>query len=245
MNKVLTAYTELDSIYDYRRGLLQHLMTLDITDDAKRKAEGDRLWGLFVEKNYKERRMDTFNYPQFGITREVFDKLYKERNLSHWLMYYPSNFYNDFIKVIIDQETMTEKPLAIKGVTLHVNIFPYAFDEAMKKDFLAHCKGAFAGLVDVKLSSSDPATHTSAYYKQFNYVFKYDFLIGEDSKTFMESLPQCPTPDTLYILPNVLLKETEGIQGAPEDIIFAMSMSAGPALTMVPVKHEFYDSAAS
>jgi hypothetical protein len=245
MNKVLTAYTELDSIYDSRRGLLQHLMTLDITDDDKRKAEGDRLWGLYVAKNYEERRMDTFSFPQFGIDRAKFDQLWKERNLSHWLMYYPSQFYKEFIKVVIDQETLTEKPIGIKGITLFVNIFPYAFDEEMKKDFLAHCTSAFGGLVDVKLVNTNPAEHTSTYYKQYNYVFKYDFLIGEDSKKFMESLPQAPTPDTLYIVPNVLVKEATDLKGTPEDIIFAMSVSAGPALTMVPVRHWFYDSAAS
>ena len=241
MNRVLEIYTEIDCIYDPRRGLLSLLMTEGIEEDAKRKAEGDRLWELHIAKNYKEREFDTFSYPFFKIDREKYEGVWKKRSLSDWLMYYPSNFYNDFLRTVVELEQLDERPVAIKTVNLNVNTFPYEFDQAMLDDFILHCRAAFKGLVTVKTFSSDPAKMTSSYYKQFPYVFKYDSLIGEDSKLLMESLSKLPIPNTAFIVPDILAKKLDTFTGSPSDLIFSLSLSVGTAITLIPIKHQFFD----
>lgn len=243
MNKVLEVYTEIDCIYDPRRGLLSLLMTEGIDDDAKRKVEGNRLWDLHVADNYKSREMDTFSFPFFNIDREKYEEAWKNRSVSSWLMYYPSNFYNDFIRTVVELEQLDEKPLAIKTVNLNVNIFPYEFDQAMIDDFVLHCRGAFKGLVTVKTFSSDPSKMTAQYYKQFRYVFKYDSLIGPDSKLLMESLKDMPIPKTAFIVPDILAKKLDTFTGSVSDLIFSMSMALGTSITLVPIKHQFFDYA--
>jgi hypothetical protein len=241
MNKVLEVYTEIDCIYDPRRGLLSLLMTPDITDDAKRKEEGNRLWDLHIADNYKERQLDYFSYPFFNIDREKYEAVWKKRSLSDWLMYYPSNFYNDFIRTVVQLEQLDEKPVSIKTVNLNVNTFPYDFDQSMLDDFVLHCKAAFKGLVSVKTFKSDPAKMDALYYKQFRYVFKYDSLIGEDSRLLMESLSKNPIPGTAFVVPDILAKKLDTFTGSVSDLIFSMSMSLGTAITLVPIKHQFFD----
>jgi hypothetical protein len=243
MNKVLEIYTEIDCIYDPRRGLLSLLMTPDITDDAERVKQGNALWDLHVADNYKERQIDYFNYPFFNIDRVKYEAAWKKRSISDWLMYYPSNFYNDFIRTVVELEQLDEKPVAIKTVNLNVNTFPYDFDQAMLDDFVLHCKAAFKGLVTVKTFKSDPAKMDSLYYKQFRYVFKYDSLIGEDSRLLIESLGKNPIPNTAFVVPDILAQKLDTFTGSVSDLIFSMSMSLGTAITLVPIKHRFFDYA--
>ena len=241
MNRALKVYTELDSLYDYRRGLLQLLMTPNISDDALRKSTGDTLWLMHIEKNYKERRYDTFEHAFFNINREKFDALYDKRTISDWLMYYPSNFQRDFVKTLIDLEKLGDKPINIQTVELYVNCHPYILDDELKDMFVKHCTAAFKGLVSVKLVESDPSAHDASYYKQFNYVFKYDAIIGKGSKALMDSIKGYPIPDTAFVIPDILANKTDEFVGSNTDLIFSMSVTLGTVIKLVPIKHQFYD----
>ena len=243
MNKVLEVYTELDSIYDYRRGLLQYLITEGIEDDDARRVKGDELWELHIAKNYKERRLDTFEYPELGLNREKFDAIYKERALVHWLMYYPSNFYNSFIRVIVERETLNDKPMGIKGLNLSINTFPYQLDAELEQTLLQHARTALGGLVKISLFYKDTTELDAHFYSRYQYVLKYDALIGSNSVKFLNSVGSPPIPDTVFLVPDILVRESDELIGTPADRIFAMSITLGPALTMMPLKHDFYDYA--
>ncbi|PZR21152.1 MAG: hypothetical protein DI535_28770 [Citrobacter freundii] len=256
MNRVLTAYADVDSLFDYRRGLIQKWLTRDmavsdensLSDEAfaayqeKRRLQGDTLWELHIEKNYRERRMDTFSYPFFGFTRQIFRELYQKRSLRDWgYGYYPTGFLSNFVKVIIEHEQLTDKPIEIKGVTLTINCFPYVMDTALKEELIEHVKTRLGYRVEVKTVDDDIINATPSYYRQFDYVFKYDFLLNEDYKSFFENVGKPPIPDTAFLVPDLLVQETEYLEGSIYDRIFAQSIALAPVLKLIPINKGFYD----
>ncbi|MNM09001.1 hypothetical protein D3C81_190810 [compost metagenome] len=258
MNKLLNAYSDVDTLYDFRRGLIQKWLTRGMQQDEsamddeqfkayqhQRRMAGDNLWELHIERNYKERRMDTFDYPFCGMKEDVFLGLYKERSLTDWgYGYYPTNFFRDFVKVIIDQEGLTDKPIAIRGVMLHVNVHPYVMDEEAKESLKAHILTRFGGRVDVTIVDFNVKDATPNYYKQFDYVFRYGMLLYEENQLFFEQLAAPPIPNTTFLVPDILLKQSEHLTGTPYDILFAQSLAMAHTFKTVPIKHQFYDYAA-
>lgn len=242
MNRLLKAYAEVDGFFDTRRAVLQWLMTEGITDDELRKREGDRLWEMHMAKNYRERRMDTFEFPGLGINRERFKEVWVKRSLEHFLMAYPTNMPTMMLSKILELEQLTDKPIDIKGVTLYINIFPYAFDDLMKEDFVAHCNSMFGGRFEIKLLNVDSREAEPNFYRQFDYVFKYD-IMGEEHKAFQTNIIKQPTTGTSFVVPDILANEVDTFKGSVADRIFAYSMTVAAVLTLIPISHDFYDAA--
>lgn len=255
MNKTIEAYADVDSIFDYRRGLIQKFVTEGMTGlpenpteedvvafNERRRLEGDKLFDLYVARNYQQRRMDTFEYPFIKFNKDTLKKLIKERSIKDWAFgYYPTNFMSQFLKVVVDQEQLTEAPISIKGVVLTINVFPYEFDEALNQDLIDHCKYRFGGRVDVKVIRADTRSATVNYYKQFDYVFKYDLLLNEDYKPLMDSIGNPPIPGTTFIVPDLLVQENEAFEGSIGDRIFACSLGVAAVFKVVPINRSFYD----
>lgn len=243
MNRVLDVYADADSFFDYRRGLLQYMMTEGIEDPDARKAEGDRLWTLHVERNYKERRFDTFNYPQLGIDEDKFKTIFKQRSLQHWAggMYYPTRLIKQMVTRIIDIESLTDKPIDIKQVRLYVNTFPYEFDETLTAELVEAIRYGLKGLVSVKAIYSDPSTHDSKFYGQYNYVFRYNMLHDDSSETFNESFKSHPIPETAFVVPDIIVRDNDTFTGNVKDWMLAALLWVGPALKMLPIEHSLYD----
>lgn len=243
VNRDLKIYTELDSLFDYRRGLLQWLVTEGEEDLDKRKEKGDDLWELHFKRNYAERRMDSFEYPFFNIDRTKFKELYKERSLKHWIMYYPSNLKDTLLSCILDLESLDDRPLSISTVTVFVNTSPYELDEELEQQLIESCTQSFGNIVKVKLIKKDPKSLDAKYFGQYDYVFKYNLINDEDSSVFIDSVPEYPNPNTTYIVPNVLVKEGKNLnpEADPGDIIFAFSVTVATAVKLVPMPKEIYD----
>lgn len=241
MNKVIEVYTELDSLFDSKRGILQHLYTPGLVEDDSLKVESDRKWDLYFAKNYVERRLDTFSYPEFSITRETFDNLYSKRELSHWAVFYPTPLIDRIVKTVIELEGMGNKPISISSMNVTVNTFPYQLDDALREELVRTLNLALKGLGGVKLTETDPAKNNSRYYSRYNYVFKYDILTGKESKVFVESLKGDPIPDVAFVIPDILVKDTGDFVGEVSDIIFASSLSLLPVAKFIPIKHAIYD----
>lgn len=240
MNRNLMVYTEVQSMYDMRRGLIQWLLTEGITDDVLRTREGDRLWDLHITRNYEERRMDTFDYPHVGITKAKIDALVQEAKLEHWLMFYPTNLCRSLFRKIVELEHLDEKPLDIKGVTLYINTFPYQFTEEMETDFIAHCNSLFGGRFEIRLQHTDTTKAEASFYRQYNYVFKYDIL-AEAGKVFQETVKKQPIPSVTFVVPDILNREVEGFTGPVADRIFAYSLTIATVVKLIPIQHAFYD----
>lgn len=241
MNRELRVYTEIQSLYDVRRGLLQWLMTEGITDDAMRIREGDRLWGLHMAKNYKERRMDTFEFPHLKINKARYDALAAAPSLEHWLMFYPTLATKTMLRKIMELEQLTDVPITIKGVTLFVNTFPYAFDQEMQDSFLEQCNKLFGFRFAVKLTYNDPSLMPAESYLPYDYVFKYN-LMAEGNTLFQETVGKTPMPNVTFVIPDILVKDVESFTGSISDRIFAWSMALAPVVKFIPIGHVFYDA---
>lgn len=257
MNRDLECYTEIDSIYDARRALIQKWFVKSLispneagmsdTEYAayvkKLRYEGDRLWEMYAAKPYRERRMDAFDFTFCKFNREEFDKLWAARSLSDWKFgWYPSKFTKDFLKSVIDMEMLVDTPISFRRVVLHVNIHPYALDDKMKADLIASLQTRFGGKVEVKLLDRNPAELDIHYYKSFNYVMKYDIITSKDSRKLMDSLGSIPTT-TAFLTPDILLKEDDLFEGEIADRMFAGFTGTANFFKVIPVLHSFYDYA--
>lgn len=240
MKRVLRVYTELHSLFDYRRGLVQWLITEDKGNDELRRGEGDALWDLHFAKNYKERRMDRYEFPHFDLTDEKFKAALKDVSLTNFLMYYPTNFYRMFMEQVIGIEHMGDTPLEFTGVEIYINVNPYKFDTETLIDLRDAINSRFRGRYEVHLIDENPKELTARYYSQFNHVFKYDILLG-DYEWFSKSLESDPIPNTTFYVPDLYLRESKEIKGLPRDVIFNMSMTLAASVRLIPVAHKLYD----
>lgn len=240
MNKTIKVYADIDTFFDMRRGIIQWLATEGITDDVLRKREGDRLWDTYCAKSYLERRMDTMEFPGINVTQAKFKEAWANRSIENFLMAYPSNASKTMLKNILELEQLTDKPLAIKGVDLYVNTWPYNFDKELSDSFVAHCTTLFGNRFNVKALDINVLGAEPNFYKQFDYVFKYDIL-SEDYKKFQTSLIQQPIPDVTFLVPDVLVKESDFFKGSVSDRIFAYSVTVATSVKLIPISHDFYD----
>lgn len=252
MNKTIYAYADLDSIYDPRRAIIQKYLMQDVPYPAetatdaeflKYTQEGDRRWEAKIEPNYLVRRLDTYEYPSVGLNKEKFFELYKARSVKDWATgwFYPTNFMNRFLKLVIDSEQLTEVPISINTIQLTINTFPYEFPDDMLESLKAHCHERFGGRVQVKTTFVDTSKLTVLYYKQFAYVFKYDLFLVADYKAFFESVGSPPIPDTTFLIPDILVEENENFEGDIGERIFSLGLGFAHMLRTIPVAHLFYD----
>ncbi len=240
MNRVLKVYVELDGLFDYRRGLIQKLITQDIVNDSERKRKGDELWATYCETNYNKRNIDNFEYPGLDLKHDQWVKAYKERSIGDFLMFYPTNLPSYLFRKIIEIEAANEKPLDISGLTLFVNVHPYVLDDELKEELIQHLRVRFGGKFVIKLLDHDPSTMTSTYYRQFDYVFKYDILSGP-YEWFRRSLETKPIPEVTFFVPDLFAEDVPDIEATPQSLLFACSISVSAIWKMVPIEHNAFD----
>ena len=245
MNREIDIYADADSFFDCRRGLLQCLMTDHITDPEQRKAEGDRLWELYIERNYRARKFDTYNYTHIGIDADRFKAIFDQRSLAHWAtgMYYPTKLIKNLVSRIIDIEGLTEKPMDIKEVRLYVNTWPYQFDSEQTAELIESIRVGLRGLVKVQAIYSDPNMHDAKFYGQYNYVFRYNLLLDETCKALVESVQANPIPETNMVIPDVLVRPNDTFGGEHKEWMLASLLLLAPALKLLPIEHSLYDYA--
>lgn len=247
MNRVIKVYTELDSLYDTRRGtlellLLEHALKERNIPESERKTVANKLWDNHIDKNYKERILDTFEYKAFGINRKTFIERYNKRSIKDWEHYYPSSLADLMIKTIMDLELIEEKPIDISGITLVVNTYPFDFDEELNNGLIGYLRTALNNIVDVKLMSFDVRDQTLDFYKNYDYVFKYDILTSEATKAFQESIGgNVKVPDLKILIPDILVKPNDTFTGNVSDMIEVLTVTLAPTVTIIPIKHSVYD----
>lgn len=243
MNRTLKVYVDVDSLFDYRRALLQYMMTEGIEDPEERVVKGDKLWAAHIERNYKERRFDTFNYPQFSIDEDRFNTIYRQRSVEHWQagMFYPTRLVKQMIKRIIDIESISDKPLEIKEIKVYVNTFPYEFSEEHLAELEECVRVGLKGLGVVSTFFSNPSDHDAKFYGNYDYVFRYNMVLDESALAFFDSFTANPIPKTSFILPDILARGNDTFSGPPKEWMLAAFLWLGPALKLLPIEHSLYD----
>lgn len=245
MNRIINVYADVEAFYDYRRGLLQCLMTKDIKDPDERRYKADKLWEMHIADNYRKRRMDTFNYPEFDIDKEKFAEIYKQRGVEHWAtgMYYPTPLIKNLLAKVIDLEGLDDKPLDIKEVRLYVNTFPYDFGQELTDLLIEQIRIGMKGMVTVSAVHSDHSQMDARSYGQYQYVFRYGFMLDTDSTVFMESITANPTPDTFYIIPDIISRDTDVFAGDVKEWMFGALVPLSPVGKFIPIERQLFDYA--
>jgi hypothetical protein len=98
----------------------------------------------------------------------------------------------------------------------------------------------FSGKFVIKLLDHDPSTMTSTYYRQFDYVFKYDILSGP-YEWFRRSLETKPIPEVTFFVPDLFAEDVPDIEATPQSLLFACSISVSVIWKMVPIEHNAFD----
>lgn len=226
----LNVYTELDSLFDSRRATLESLLPSNET------------WEGVYAKQYKERKMDLFERKELGITQSIYEQAYDKRDLSLFTNIKPTQVLSKLLLLVLDSEQLVGKPIALNVVNITINLYPYDLDEDLVNELEKNIKQALVFKNELTFVSKPPTELDAKYFKNFDNVFKYDILIGKDSKTFMESLAKTPIKDMKFFVPDLYVKQPDnGIVCSPEELVESFSLVLAPALTLLCVRHSVYD----
>jgi len=240
MNKDIKVYLPLDSLFDYRQGLICKIITDPSQDVATRLVDAAKKWDQYLAKRYDERRMDLFECPEIGLTHEKFEAAYAERSLDDFAFYTPSNISKLIMTQILATETEYELLANIRSFSFVVNTFPYVLTEDIKEILLDSLRKRFRGKHEITLIHLDDRKATPSFYRSFSYVFKYDIFV-RDNKPFMDNLLKEPIPDVVFFVPDLFIKSQEYITGKPAEVIEAFALTLVNQIGIKPMPHSAYD----
>lgn len=242
MNDVLRLYTEIDSLFDSKRGLVQKKICGGIddleTDLANKLKESDVVFSKVFLDKYKKRQHHLFNVPEYGITPGWFIEAYKNRSIEDFDYYYPTPLCDGLFKIAMALEVSASGGFDFNEVVLDVNIYPYAFNEAEKELIISSLSDKFKGSIKINILSVNSTTLTSSFYGEYNTVFKADLL--HDNLKFAESLQSNPIPKTKFIVPAIHYKQTE-FKGNPEQALKLFALTSSPVMSLVVRDKGLYD----
>lgn len=225
----ITIYTDLDSLWDTRRAVLERLLP-----------EGDT-WDDHYAKQYADRRIDHFAKPELGITQEKYKTAYANRDISLFEKAFPSRLLPKILTIVLDVENFIGKPISIGEFKFTINIWPFVLDDELKSELESALSKSIVYNHSIFLTSVPKDRLNSTYFKPFTHVFKYDAM-GEDSKALLMSLQEAPIPGTKFFIPDIHQQDPgSGVYAEPEEIIHKMSVFLASAFTIIPVKHSVYD----
>jgi len=240
MNKDLKVYIPLDSLFDYRQGLISKLITDPSQDLATRLVDAANKWSQYLDKRYDERRMDRFECPELGLTHEKFEAAYAERSIDDFKFYLPSNLSKLLMTQIMVQEMEYEQLPNIRSFTFIINTFPYEMDDELREVLREVLAKRFRGGHQINFIHLDDRKATPSFYRSFSYVFKYDLLL-RDYKPFMENLAIEPLPEVVFFVPELFIKHQEYITGKPGDVIEAFALTVVNQIALKGIPAAAYD----
>lgn len=242
MNDVLRLYTEIDSLFDSKRGLVQKKICGGITDPtvdlADKLKESDIVFSKVFLDKYKKRQHHLFNVPEYGITPEWFLDAYKNRSIDDFDYYYPTPLCDGLFKIAMALEVSASGGFDFNEVILDVNIFPYEFNDEEKTLVVNSLSDKFKGNVQVNIIDTDSTVLTSSFYGKYNTVFKADLL--HDNLKFAESLQSAPIPKTKFVVPAIHYKQTD-FKGNPEQALKLFAVTSSPVMSLVVRDKGLYD----
>lgn len=238
----LRVYSDIDSLFDTRRGILTHLA---------KKTKPDFTWDLF-EPIYSDRRMDYFNRPSLGITQEGFEELWAKRSTDDWAddnecYFFPTNLLDEMLQIVRGIEFGSRQTIMVSKFQISINCYPFKFSDELADQLLEHIYGAFKLPVEVKLVDVPYDLQTAPYLNDYNYVFRYGHLLRPEFKRWHETLPNVVNPGTVYVVPELLAKEfSEGIDVDPlretstGDHIRRLSALLGGVVIFIPTDKKLF-----
>jgi|AGFT01.1.fsa_nt_gi hypothetical protein len=240
MNKDIKVYIPLDSLFDYRQGLICKIITDPTQDNATRLVDAANKWVQYLAKRYDERRMDLFECPEIGLTHAKFEEAYANRSIDDFAFYTPSNLSKLIMAQIMEAESEYEQLPNIRSFSFVVNTWPYVLTDELQEILHESLTKRFRGKHDISFMHVDDTKATPSFYRSFSYVFKYDILL-RDYKPFMDNLVNEPLPEVVFFVPDLFIKFQEYITGKPADVIEAFALTVVNQLALKPIPHAAYD----
>lgn len=240
MKKELRVYIPLDSLFDYRQGLVTKLITNEQDDLPKRLVDAALLWEEHFDKRYNSRDIDDYNVPAVGLTNEKFKEAYDNRDINDFAFYMPSSLSRVLMSQVMNVEMDYDQIPDISAFKLIINTFPYAMDSELQEILLDSLNKRFGGKHEIDLIYKDDRVATPSFYRSFTHVFKYDILLN-DYQPFFKHLNTEIIPDVVFFVPSLFVRREEYITGKPEHVIEAQALTVVNQIAIVPVPKSVYD----
>lgn len=234
-------FASLDDLFDARRGI--------ITKVAIESGKTNFDWKMNYSRIYARRRFDYFNQPELGITDEAFKERYKRRSIEDFadetqVYIRPSKLIHHMFKIVRSLEFGEGQMISADRFNLTVNLFPYELSDELADELASRIRGAVPFNIGLSFVTVPYEEQLPAYLHNFHYVFKYDFLIGEDMKPYWDAYPSARESKVKFIIPDTLLNKAipeEMRSEEPISLLGKMNVTQGGKITWVPVSKTIFD----
>lgn len=243
MANEIRCLTNLDSLFDSRRGIL----TKVALESGNTKFD----WHRNMAEIYARRRWDYFHQPELGITQEKFEARYAARTIDDFAdetqcFFYPSKLIKEmalftFVRTV---EFGVGQMLSTSGFAITVNVYPYILSEELLTELESSIRGKVPFRISLSFVNIPYDDMTPAVMHAYDYVFIYAFLIGKDYRVYWEKYAQSPNATTRFFVPDLLVYKDlpeEMRSEEPIDTISKMNVTQGGKITWVPCQKTVFD----
>lgn len=198
----INIYTDIDTLFDTRRGIIERVI--------RESGNLDFRWEQYAPF-YKERQIDFFDKPEYGLTFDNYLARFQRRSIDDWVdetycYFYPTKILTAMLPTVRGIELGSNGIINLSAITLHVNTFPFVLTDTLKDQLVTHILSAFKIKINVELCHVSFEKQTANYINAFQYVFRYGHLINREFITWFETYPTCRLTGTKIIVPTLLSK---------------------------------------
>lgn len=240
MNK-LSVYTDIDTLFDTRRGILEHMLR-----------KGGHTWDNYKDV-YKARRLDFFEAPELGITQEGYLKRFGLRDVDDWIdatccYFYPSKIAKEILPIVRAIEFGSTRTIMVAKIELYINMYPFDMSESLQENLINHLLVSFKIPIDIKMVNVSYDNQHADFIGSYNYVFRYGHLVNPDFKRWFETFPSSTRSGTKIIVPDLLARpigdvdELEPLRNeSAKTLIEKMSSVQGGKCIFIPLDKDIFD----
>ena len=192
---------------------------------------------------------DYFHQPELGIDNDVYQERFKRRSIDDFAdetqaYIRPSKLIHHMFKIVRGLEWGEGQMISADRFNITVNVFPYTLSDDLLTELRSHIQGAVPFNIGISFVRLTYEEQLPKLLHTFNYVFKYDFLTGEDMKPYWESYAKAPESKVKFIIPDVLTNKElpeEMKSEEPIHLLGKMNVTQGGKITWVPVSKTIFD----
>ena len=238
----ITVYTDLDSLFDTRRGILHKL--------ALESGNSGFNWDVNFKEIYARRKYDIFNQPELGITQEKYQERFDKRTLDDFAdtkcaYVLPSKLINHMFNIVRELEFGVGKMLSNSTFVMTVNLYPFELTAERQQALEETLRGAVKFNIGINFVYIPYEEQRAKFLNSFQYVFKYDLFLSQYMKNYWSDYGTCQPSNVKFIVPDVLAKQTELPEGmdaeSPRSLISKLNISLGGKTTFVAIDKTIYD----
>lgn len=206
-NSILYVYTDIDTLFDTRRGIIEKVARL---------AKGDTFQWADYEPIYQSREIDYFDKPDLGITADAYAENFAKRSTDDWVdveknicYFYQTGISVSMLPLIRSVQIGANNVITLSAIHLTVNTYPFVLTETLKTALIDNIMGQFNIRIGVSLDFIDFDNQTATYINRFNFVFRYGHLVNPEFKSWFDTYADCRQEGVKIIVPSLLARTPE------------------------------------